>query len=500
MQKSENIRVAIRFRPHNKKEEGKDTDFHLKLDSKQNLIEISDNGKEIQQFAFDHVFDSTTTQEKVFNSVAKDALDWVCQGYNATIFAYGATSSGKSFTMFGSEDGKTEKGIIPRACDTLFQNINNSEDVVEANMKCSFLEIYREHIRDLLDTTKSDTNDGGLRIRYNPNRGAYVQGLIEKYVYSSQDILSTIKEGTMQRTIASTSLNSVSSRSHAVLTLILTQKLSDGSEIVSKLHLIDLAGSENVGRSEVQGITLTEAQTINKSLSCLGNVIYALTEKGREHIPYRDSKLTYLLQDSLGGNAKTILIATASPSSLCYSETIGTLKFAKRAKEIKNIPKINKNESIPQLLQTIEVLQKRIAELEGKCEDSQVIIQAVEHAEQDTKEIVLVKTKCDRLEKKIVSMEDENKKGLERNKEVKELFRKQRELARKASKDLYKERIKNHVILNELEQLRLFYDSMQEAVSTPEVLPLIMNRIKIIPAPLTIEIPEPIDEIEIESP
>lgn len=431
--------------------------------------------------------------------MAKNAIQWVCQGYNATIFAYGATSSGKSFTMFGSEDGKTDKGIIPRSCEALFQSINNSEEVVEANMKCSFLEIYREQIRDLLDVNKADS---GLRMRQDASKGIYVQGLIEKYVYSSQDILTTIKEGTLQRTIASTALNSVSSRSHAVLTLTLTQKMSDGTETISKLNLIDLAGSENVGRSEAQGVTLTEAQTINKSLSCLGNVICALTEKGREHIPYRDSKLTYLLQDSLGGNAKTILIATASPSSLCYSETMSTLKFAKRAKEIKNLPKINKNESVSNLLQTIETLNKRIAELESKCEDSEVIIQAVEHAESDTKEVVLIKTKCDRLEKKIASMENENNKGLERNKEVKDLFRKQRELARKASKDLYKERLANYAMVAELEQLRLFYNSMQEAINTPEVLPLIMKRTKITKTLPVIEIPDPVDDndIEIDSP
>lgn len=498
MQKSENIRVAIRFRPPNKKEDVKDTEYHLRLDSKQNIVEISENGKEIQQFAFDHVFDSSSTQDKIFNTVAKNAVDWVCQGYNATIFAYGSTSTGKSYTMFGSEDGKTDKGIIPRSCDALFQSINNSEEVIEANMKCSFLEIYREHIRDLLDTNKSNTNDGGLKMRQNAVKGIYVQGLIEKYVYSSQDILNTIKEGVSQRTIASTALNSVSSRSHAVLTLTLTQKMSDGSETISKLHLIDLAGSENVGRSEAQGITLTEAQTINKSLSSLGNVICALTEKGREHIPYRDSKLTYLLQDSLGGNSKTILIATASPSPTCYSETMSTLKFAKRAKEIKNLPKINKNESVAHLLQTIEVLNKRILELESKCEDSQVIIQAVEHAENDTKEIVLVKTKCDRMQKKINSVEEENRKGLERIKEVKDLFRKQRDLARKVSKDLYKERLTKYTMTAELDQLRLFYSSVQEAVNTPEVLPLIMNRIKIDKAPSIIEIPDPIDDIDVE--
>lgn len=499
MQNSENIRVAIRFRPRNKKEDTKDTEYYLRIDSKQNIVDISENGKEIQQFSFDHVFDYNSSQEKIFSTVAKNAVEWVCQGYNATIFAYGNTSSGKTFTMFGNEDNK---GIIPRSCEALFQSINNREEVVEANMKCSFLEIYKERIRDLLDPNKSDSNDGGLKLRQNIGKGVYVQGLIEKYVYNSQEILDIIKNGVNQRTIASTALNNVSSRSHAVLTLTLTQKMLDGSEIISKLHLIDLAGSENVGKSEVQGVSLIEAQTINKSLSSLGNVICALTEKGREHIPYRDSKLTYLLQDSLGGNAKTILIATASPSPLSYSETMSTLKFAKRAKEIKNIPKINKNESITNLLNTIDILNKRIAELESKCEDSRVIIQAVEDAKSDTKEVVLIRTKCERLEKKIISMEEENKKGIEINKEVKHLFRKQRELAKKASKDLYKERMVNYSMVAELEQLRLFYKSIQEVVNTPEILPLIINRIKIEKTPPILEIPNTIDneDIDIDSP
>jgi kinesin family protein 5 len=176
--------------------------------------------------------------------------------------------------------------------------------------------------------------------------------------------MSVIKEGAAQRTTASTNLNNTSSRSHAVLTITLTQKLQDGSELTSKMHLVDLAGSENVGRSEVTGTTLAETQAINKSLSCLGNVIFALTEKGREHIPYRDSKLTFLLQDSLGGNSKTCIVCTATPSVTCYSETVNTLKFAKRAKEIRNIPKLNRSDSPVNLQRIIEQLQKRISELE----------------------------------------------------------------------------------------------------------------------------------------
>lgn len=467
MQDSENIKVCIRVRP-----QGKDVDS-LRVDSKKNLIEISENTRETQQFIFDNVFDQSASQEKIFNTIAQEAVDMVCQGYNATIFAYGATSSGKSYTMFGGSQSK--QGIIPRSCQTLFQNINKKDDVVDANMKCSFLEIYREQIRDLL-STENETN---LKLRQCSVKGVYVQGLIEKYVYTSQEILSTIESGTSQRTTASTALNSVSSRSHAVLTLTLTQKMTDGSETISKLNLVDLAGSENVDKSEVQGIELSEAQTINKSLSCLGNVIYALTEKGRGHIPYRDSKLTYLLQDSLGGNSKTILIGTVSPSRNCYSETINTLKFAKRAKEIKNIPKVNKNEST---INVMKALNEKISELESKLleYEQKSPKKEEENNTKDDRDFSILEKRCQRLEKKISFLEKERKDDEKQNNQIKELFEKQRELTKKASTDLYNERVKNSTISSELEQLRIFYKSTQETVCHPDVLSLIVSRSKII--------------------
>lgn len=465
MQNSENIKVCIRVRP-----QGKDNDFSLRVDPQKNLIEISENTRETQQFTFGNVFDQTIGQEKIFNSIAQEAVDMVCQGYNATIFAYGATSSGKSFTMFGTPNNP---GIIPRSCQTLFQNINKKDDVVDANMKCSFLEIYREQIRDLL-SPETDTN---LKLRQSSIKGVYVQSLIEKYVYTSQEILSTIETGTLQRTTASTALNSVSSRSHAVITLTLMQKMSDGSETISKLNLVDLAGSENVDKSEVQGIELSEAQTINKSLSCLGNVIYALTEKGRGHIPYRDSKLTYLLQDSLGGNSKTILIATVSPSRNCYSETINTLKFAKRAKEIKNIPKVNKNESTTNLIKS---LNERIAELESKCLDYEQQNNSGKEEEEKENNNPKDMFRCQRLEKKISFLEKERKDDEIQNNQIKDLFEKQRELTKKTSGDLYNERVKNSSISSELEQLRIFYKSTQETVGHPDVLTMIVNRSKIL--------------------
>lgn len=443
---SENIKVALRFRPMNKKElEDKSGLADINIDTKQGVVKVGGN----QEYIYDFVFNNEP-QESIFNSVAKNAVCSVCEGFNSTIFAYGATSSGKSFTMFGNENGNKEQaGIIPRACNALFDYINNNEQVLEATMKCSFIEIYRENIRDLLNINEKEAQ---LKLRESQTKGVYIQGLIEKHVYSAPEILETIKEGTKQRTIASTALNSVSSRSHAVLTLNLFQKLSDGSEVSSKLHLIDLAGSENVGRSEVSGISMMEAQTINKSLSSLGNVINALTEKGREHIPYRDSKLTFLLQDSLGGNSKTILIATASPSVLCLSETLSTLKFAKRAKEIKNKPTINKNESTTNLLKIIDDLKARIVELEAKCEDDLCIMQAVEKSKEDDKEKVMLKATVDRLE---LVLEKER----DRNKVILGLYEKHRKYSMDLAEQLCDEKSNTQELRSQLEHIKLMIET-----------------------------------------
>jgi kinesin family protein 5 len=493
MQKTENIQVAIRFRPYNKKEEGKDPDsYSLKIDQKSNTVTVLD-GKESSTFSFDHVFAQNSTQTDVYSRLAQNTVEWVCQGYNATIFAYGNTSSGKTYTMFGGQG--ESMGIIPRSCSSMFEIINRSENVVEASLKCSFIEIYCERIRDLLCPTQPVE----LKIRNDlHSKGVYVQGLVEKHVYNPQDILDTISEGASIRSTSSTALNGSSSRSHAVLTLILSQKLSDGSETISKLHMIDLAGSENVGKSEAQGTVLIEAQNINKSLSCLGNVISALTEKGRDHIPYRDSKLTYLLQDSLGGNSKTIIIATASPSHTSYTETLNTMKFTKKAKEIRNIPKINKNESVANLLTVIEELKGRIKELEGSCEDSRIIIQAVEDAHPDSKETALLRTRCERLEKKIQELEAEKINETIRNKQVRSIFNKQRELAKKAARELFRERLKNRTFHAEMEELRNFYRSSKEVCENSELLQMIAKRAIVPMTDISIVEPTIPDDTEIE--
>lgn len=339
---SENIKVAIRLR---------------KPKSDLNL-------------PFDYVLESGISQTEVFNRIAKNTVEWIFQGYNSTIFAYGPTSSGKTYTMFGEENDNL--GIIPRACRMICDYKN--PEVVEKTIKLSFLEIYKENLQDLLkdnnfsrrenrdsissrrdsSNLRESKENSGLRIRQTPNNDIYIQELTEKKVSTYNETAFLIQQGLSHRRVSSTACNNQSSRSHAILTITLTQKFIDNSELIGKLHLIDLAGSENITKSEVTGIALTESTNINKSLLVLGNVINSLTEK-RTHIPYRDSKLTYLLKDSLGGNSKTILIATINPED--EKETNNTLKFAKRAKEIKNAPKINKKSSLEELLQKIKELE-----------------------------------------------------------------------------------------------------------------------------------------------
>lgn len=512
----ENIKVISRFRPLNQRElkDQQSDNFILNIDTKTNSIVIGKKSMtekghdETHQFIFDCVYGEDASQEYIFNTGIKNAVQWVIDGYNGTIFAYGPTGSGKTHTMFGGT--KEQRGIIPRCSELLFEQINSKEDVIEAHIKCSFLEIYRENIRDLLNPLGSTSKIPGqitnLRIRESKQKGIYVQGLIEKFVYTPLEILQVIKEGTHQRAIASTSLNNTSSRSHAVLTLITTQILNDGTEIVSKLHLIDLAGSENVGRSEAQGTTLAEAQMINKSLSALGNVIYSLTEKNREHIPYRDSRLTYLLQNSLGGNSKTILITTSTQQELSYSETVNTLKFAQRAKLIKNIPIVNRNRSNADLRETIEKLQHELDSLQFKYDEAQEIINGINNGGDnmsfDNKNIIILQTRNKRLQYQVDALtrqlEDEKNKYLL----DKEIFVKQRELAMMKASELCQERILTNYQRNLLEQYQLYYESLKEALNNnPNILKMMVEHANIEKKDLKIDVDvETFVPVDIDSP
>lgn len=312
-------------------------------------------------YQFDRVFYSpTTTQKEVYDLAARDTIEDVLAGYNGTIFAYGQTGAGKSFSMSGSDVTHPEgKGIIPRACDHIFQHIAADAAGTEYTLKCAFLEIYKENIHDLLDPEAG----GNLKVRETPSRGVWVQGLSEHFVTSVEDIIELLQTGEKYRAVSATRMNAVSSRSHSLFILTLIQRNPDGSTKEGKLNLADLAGSEKVGKTGASGDTLEEAKKINQSLSALGNCINALTKAKRGHVPYRDSKLTHILRESLGGNSKTTLLIACSPHVFNVEETISTLKFGQRAKTIKNQVHVNQQRSVKELEAIIDNLTRELTYL-----------------------------------------------------------------------------------------------------------------------------------------
>ncbi|TMW67303.1 hypothetical protein Poli38472_012419 [Pythium oligandrum] len=292
---------------------------------------------------FDRVFDVHSTQQEVYEHTAKPLVQDFLQGYNCTIFAYGQTGSGKTHTILGPKDGVLSKvedeGIISRVVRELFQSVQHKQKDVSIELTASFVEIYMEQIRDLL-STNSNSNAlaaaGGLKIRENTQRGVYIEEMTQVACSTENAMLEVVRSGTLNRAVASTRMNKDSSRSHCILMIGATRKELRGTVVKrSTMYIVDLAGSEFVNKTNASGKVLQEAKAINKSLAALSNVIKALVE-GKKHVPYRDSKLTRLLQDSLGGSAKTCLILAASCSSYNMAETISTLRFGLRAKEIKN--------------------------------------------------------------------------------------------------------------------------------------------------------------------
>uniref|UniRef100_A0A672ZNQ4 Kinesin family member 15 n=1 Tax=Sphaeramia orbicularis TaxID=375764 RepID=A0A672ZNQ4_9TELE len=328
---------------------------------------------EPRTFTYDHVADMDTSQDSVFSSVAKNIVESCMNGYNGTIFAYGQTGSGKTFTMLGPSelDNFTDelRGVIPRSFEYLFFLINREvEKSAQAKSflcKCSFIEIYNEQIYDLLDTASAS-----LFVRENIKKGVFVEGAVEKFVNSAAEAYQVLSMGWRNRRVASTSMNRESSRSHAVFTMTLESKESINDVVnirMSQLNLVDLAGSERQKDTHTEGSRLKEASSINRSLMCLGQVIMALVDVSNgknRHICYRDSKLTFLLRDSLGGNAKTYIIANVHPGSKCFGETLSTLHFAQRAKLIKNKAIINEDTqgNVRQLQAEVKKLKEQLAQ------------------------------------------------------------------------------------------------------------------------------------------
>ncbi|XP_045108156.1 kinesin heavy chain-like isoform X2 [Portunus trituberculatus] len=331
----DSIRVICRIRPLNKSEEAAGSRFVCSFPSSRGQEDqmVSVGGK---VYLFDRVIKPNSTQEKVYDIVAKDIVKDVLNGYNGTIFAYGQTSSGKTHTMEGKLGDPTYQGIIPRIVHDIFNHIYNMEEALEFHIKVSYFEIYMDKIRDLLDVSKVN-----LSVHEDKNRVPSVKGATERFVSSPEEVFETIEMGKSNRHVAVTNMNEHSSRSHSVFLIQVKQEnIENQKKLLGKLYLVDLAGSEKVSKTGAEGAVLDEAKNINKSLSALGNVIAALAD-GKTHVPYRDSKLTRILQESLGGNARTTIVICASPASFNEAETRSTLDFGKRAKTIKNCVTVN---------------------------------------------------------------------------------------------------------------------------------------------------------------
>jgi len=331
----DSIKVICRIRPLNTTEEKTGSKVIVKFPAGSSDDQCISIGGKV--YVFDKVLKPNVTQTQVYDSTAKSIVKDVLSGYNGTIFAYGQTSSGKTHTMEGIIDDPNMQGIIPRIVNDIFNHIYSMEENLEFHIKVSYFEIYLDKCRDLLDPSKVN-----LAVHEDKDHQVYVKGATERFVSSPEEVYEVLEEGKSNRHVAVTNMNEHSSRSHSVFLINVKQEnLENQKKLTGKLYLVDLAGSEKIGKTGVEGMGLEEAKNINKSLSALGNVIAALADGNKSHIPYRDSKLTRILQESLGGNAKTTIVICASPASFNEAETKSTLDFGKRAKTIKNVVGVN---------------------------------------------------------------------------------------------------------------------------------------------------------------
>ncbi|KAF5650372.1 kinesin [Fusarium tjaetaba] len=422
-----NVKVVVRVRAFLKRELERQAKCLIQMDPITQLTTLSApddpdpeaaklKAKKVieeKKFTFDNSFWSHdtndkhyATQEDVYNSLGEDFLDHNFEGYHTCIFAYGQTGSGKSYTMMGTPD---QPGLIPRTCEDLFERIDAAHcenSNVAYNVRVSYFEVYNEHVRDLLVPPQTHKAPNYLKIRESPTEGPYVKDLTEVPVRNINEILRYMKLGDTSRTVASTKMNDTSSRSHAVFTIMLKQihhdmETDETTERSSRIRLVDLAGSERAKATEATGARLREGSNINKSLTTLGRVIAALADpkagrggKRKEVVPYRDSILTWLLKDSLGGNSKTAMIACIAPSD--YDETLSTLRYADQAKRIRTRAVVNQDHistaerdaQIAAMAEEIRILQlsvsdsrqreKNAKEAEDKLEEYQTHVNSMQ--------------------------------------------------------------------------------------------------------------------------
>ncbi|XP_046682025.1 kinesin-like protein KIF3B isoform X2 [Homalodisca vitripennis] len=344
--KNEKVQVVVRCRPMNEKEKSKGHLSVVKVYPTRGVVEIYDPKYEkldqCKMFAFDAVYDWNCTQQEIYDETVRPLVNAVLNGFNGTIFAYGQTGTGKTYTMEGNKTDENAKGIIPKTFDQIFDHISRSHNM-QYLVRASYLEIYQDEIRDLLDKNPKKKYE----LRENKEMGVYVKDVQSFVCKSVKQIERIMAAGNQNRTIGATDMNERSSRSHAIF--IITVEMSDtkgpleNRVRVGKLNLVDLAGSERQNKTNSEGKRLKEASKINLSLTALGNVISALVDGKGQHIPYRDSKLTRLLRDSLGGNSKTLMVANIGPASYNYDESLNTLRYASRARNIKNEPRVNED-------------------------------------------------------------------------------------------------------------------------------------------------------------
>ncbi|XP_073843810.1 kinesin-like protein 64D [Musca autumnalis] len=391
----ENVRVVVRARPMDKNEVTSGALGVIKVDKLKRAITVvkpqATANEPPKTYYFDNVFDGESSQLDLYVDTARPIVEKVLEGYNGTILAYGQTGTGKTYTMSGNPESPQTKGIIPNAFAHIFGHIAKAKENQKFLVRVSYMEIYNEEVRDLLgkDVTKS------LEVKERPDIGVFVKDLSGYVVHNADDLENIMKLGNKNRVVGATKMNQESSRSHAIFSITIeSSELGEGGQQhvrMGKLQLVDLAGSERQSKTQASGQRLKEATKINLSLSVLGNVISALVDGKSSHIPYRNSKLTRLLQDSLGGNSKTVMCATISPADTNYMETISTLRYASRAKNIQNRMHVNeepKDALLRHFQEEIERLRKQLEDgYEDEPQEEVVEEEEEEEEEEDEEEI-----------------------------------------------------------------------------------------------------------------
>lgn len=462
---AECVKVAIRCRPMSSDEMQAGHEVVVKMNPVRGevFVDKPDSTEPPKQFTFDHVFDWKAAQVDIYNTCAKGIVENVMQGYNGTIFAYGQTGTGKTHTMAGNDKDPDQIGIMPRSFKDIFESIERDSKETQFLIRASYLEIYQEEIRDLL--SKNPKNK--LELHEKTDSGVYVKDLSYFAVKSVEEINDVLKIGFKNRAVGSTNMNAQSSRSHALFQIQLERSEigADGKQHIraGKLNMVDLAGSERIAKTGATGDRLKEATKINLSLSTLCHVISALVDSKSTYVPYRDSKLTRLLQDSLGGNTKTLMISNIGPADYNYDESVNTLRYASRAKNIKNQPKINedpKDALLREYQDEITKLREQLALLNSGVDPS---------------EILKNKGVMGNVVEKIVQIEDK-----EQMREFEEkLAREKEEIKKKATEDMkkieYKANIDDEEKKKLIEEIRKREEAEEKAKSKQQKL---INRLK----------------------